>query len=424
MLTRLKELVDELNQTNSNKDKEVTLKKYPDLKQILSYVYNPYLKYNVSSANVKKMAHLVGDSGSKTIIDVLDDLNARKVTGHDAISLVNGYIAKHPSDAEMVYRILDGNIKARIDEKGINKVFPGTIPTFDVALANKYDDVSNKVNIFDGSWYVSRKLDGLRCLVVIDNDGNISTFSRTGKEFKTLQKVKDDYKSLKLKGIVFDGEICVLDANGKENFTKAISEVSKKDHTVENPCHLIFDCILYSEFIATKGTVKLSDRFKMLNKLIPTNLKHLKVLKQEILTEDLLTAYDKTIAAEGWEGAIFRQNTSYEGKRSNRMLKYKKFFDAEYIIKGVENGDIRFIEDGKEVTKVLLSSIVIEHKGKKVNVGSGFTIDDRKKYYADPKLIIGKTVNVKYFEESVDKDGNFSLRFPTIVHIYENGRNT
>ena len=56
----------------------------------------------------------------------------------------------------------------------INKAIPGLIPTFDVALAKAYDEkTQKKVNWQDG-WFVSRKLDGVRCLTVIDANGEPS----------------------------------------------------------------------------------------------------------------------------------------------------------------------------------------------------------------------------------------------------------
>jgi hypothetical protein len=36
--------------------------------------------------------------------------------------------------------------------------------------------------------------------------------------------------------------------------------------------------------------------------------------------------------------------------------------------------------------------------------------------------IIGKTITVQYFEETNNDKGGISLRFPTVKHIYENGR--
>ena len=40
----------------------------------------------------------------------------------------------------------------------------------------------------------------------------------------------------------------------------------------------------------------------------------------------------------------------------------------------------------------------------------------------DKSKIVGKTITVKYFEETTDEKGNPSLRFPILVYVYENGR--
>ena len=70
----------------------------------------------------------------------------------------------------------------------------------------------------------------------------------------------------------------------------------------------------------------------------------------------------------------------------------------------------------------MLKNIIIEHKGCKVQVGSGFSQEQRRYYYHNPNEIIGKTVTVQYFEETENQDGGYSLRFPVIKGIYETGR--
>ena len=67
--------------------------------------------------------------------------------------------------------------------------------------------------------------------------------------------------------------------------------------------------------------------------------------------------------------------------------------------------------------------ITINHKGTQVGVGSGFNFDQRKEFGKDHSKILGKTITVQYFEESKNQFGEYSLRFPVIKHIFENGRN-
>ena len=71
----------------------------------------------------------------------------------------------------------------------------------------------------------------------------------------------------------------------------------------------------------------------------------------------------------------------------------------------------------------MLSQVFIEHKGYKVAVGSGFSQEQRIKFHNDPSLIVGKLITCQYFEETQNQDGEWSLRFPVIKHIYDGKRN-
>jgi DNA ligase-1 len=70
----------------------------------------------------------------------------------------------------------------------------------------------------------------------------------------------------------------------------------------------------------------------------------------------------------------------------------------------------------------MLSAIKIPYKGNTVSVGSGFSIEQRQEFYKNPKKILGKTVTIQYFEETLNEQGLYSLRFPVLKHIYDSGR--
>ena len=124
----------------------------------------------------------------------------------------------------------------------------------------------------------------------------------------------------------------------------------------------------------------------------------------------------------GWEGLMLRKNTTYKGKRSDEVLKVKSFHDAEYVVLDVESDIQRVIVDGAEFSELMLKNIIIEHKGNRVQVGSGFNHEQRRYYFNNPNEIIGKQVTVQYFEETHNQNGGTSLRFPTIKAIYETER--
>ena len=124
------------------------------------------------------------------------------------------------------------------------------------------------------------------------------------------------------------------------------------------------------------------------------------------------------VSDNDWEGFMLRKDCEYEGKRSKNLLKVKTFEDAEYVVKDVEYDNHRIIENGKEIVERMLANVIIEHKGHKVSVGSGFSHSQRRYYYKHPSHLIGKIITVAFFEESVEKNGKLSLRFPTIKCIH------
>ena len=130
----------------------------------------------------------------------------------------------------------------------------------------------------------------------------------------------------------------------------------------------------------------------------------------------------KDAADGGWEGLMLRKNTIYKGKRSSDILKVKSFVDAEYTVVSVENSINRVIVEGKEIEEEMLKNVVIEHKGFKVDVGSGFSQEQRRHYFKNPEEIIGKTITVQYFEETYNDKGGISLRFPTVKVVHGDKR--
>jgi DNA ligase-1 len=424
-LRDLKRLVIELNQSNSTLDKKRILSKYPQCKEIIKWTYNPFKQYYVTSENLKKQNITSHTDMIKftDIFEMLDSLDKRKVTGHAAIASVNYFIEQNKAYDELIYRIIDRNLKTRTDAKIINQVWPGTIPQFEVALAERYEDFKSKVNFSTDSWYASRKLDGVRVITIIEK-GEVKFFSREGKEFLTLEKVKEEITKLNFNNVVLDGEMCIVDKNEKEDFAAMIKLIRRKDFTVPNPRYKLFDMIPLETFNNLGGQPRLSMRLNQLSKSIPKGNHILDVVEQRpISIEKELTDFIAEANTKSWEGLILRKDIPYEGKRSKNMLKVKQFLDAEYTIDDVEFGPIRVIVNGKEITETMLAAVKIKHKGNIVSVGSGFTIDDRRKYFKDPSLIKGKTATIQYFEETINEQGLYSLRFPVLKHLYENERN-
>ena len=426
----LQAFVDEMKSTSSLNIKKTIINAYgknPFIKSALVYTFDPYKKYYVTSKTCKKRSDLCDmNKIHDSIFHLLNDLNDRVYTGHDAIAMVNAFILQHKEYEDLIFSIIDRNMEIRASSSVINKVIPGLIPTFDVALATKYEE---KFCDFENEeWLASRKLDGVRCIIRKEGD-KVTAYSRQGNEFTTIQKVLDDVK-LMPGDFVLDGEICLMDENGNEDFQGIMKQIKRKDHTIANPKYIIFDYLSLKEFDTKEGDIKLSERIEDLRNLYKFHYDGyydtLSILDQDLVQDvehlnDMIAEADKA----GYEGVMLRKNVGYEGKRSKNLLKCKKFFDAEYEVLDVEFDTHRIIRDGKEVKERMLAQVWIEHKGYRVAVGSGWNQAQRL-WYAGNYLnesIVGKTITVQYFEETKNQEGGISLRFPTIKHIFENGRN-
>jgi DNA ligase-1 len=414
----LREFVNKMNSSNSTNHKAEVLKEYEHhdfVKKVILYVYHPYWNFGVTPENLKKRSDLVAsdeDSYSYFFI-LLDDLANRHITGHTAIAAVNRFIQDYSEFSDLLYQIFNRNLETRATTTIINRVWPKFIPTFEVSLAHDAAKVKG-VDILDGTWHVSRKLDGVRCICIVKGD-DVKFISRNGKEFHTLGKIKQEILRLGIDDVVLDGEICLMNEDGTDDFQGIMKQIQRKDHTIENPKYWIFDILQPTEFSgeieSPNFSVRVGSRTTWLSDIDATQI--LEVLPQvKILDETSLDELKAQSKDHNWEGLIARRDTPYQSGRTKNMLKIKEFFDAEYEVTSLIMGPQRIIVNGKEVEERMLSAVTIEHKGSKVQVGSGFTIEERQYYYKNPGEILGKIISVQYFEESRDQHGNNSLRFP------------
>ena len=423
----ISDFVEASNATNSNSDKLEVLKTYTQYESVckaLNYTYDTYKQYGVTSANCKKNSDLMGHPNTYgSLFTLLDDLNNRVCTGHTAIANVNRFVHENSIYKDLIFNIIDRNLKTRSTASMINKVKPGLIPTFDVALAKAFDEKTQKKVNWEDRWFVSRKLDGVRCLTVIDASGEPKFFSRQGKEFLTLDHLKLDIKALGLKNTVLDGEVCIVDQNGNEDFAGIIKEIKRKDHTIVKPYYWMFDMLSMEDFNSKTSEITFGQRITdLLDLSLGKGLTLIGVLPQEICNDQIFSAMMAQSKANGWEGLMLRKDAAYKGKRSDEILKVKQMFDDEYIVVDLENDVHRVIVDGAEVEELMLKNVIIEHKGNQVRVGSGFSHEQRRHYFENPNEILGKQITVQYFEESQSKSGEYSLRFPVIKAVYDGVR--
>lgn len=432
-LKELQELVDELNENNSKTWKKEVLARYPQCKDLLKVVYNPFTTFGVTSKTVKKMISVDGQKFAD-IFKLTDALANRSLSGHAALKAVNRFVEDNKKYEDLIWMILDRNLQTRANEKLINQVWPKFIPVFDLALVKDYEAYKHRVDFKNDNWYASRKMNGGRVVMKIYSKKNMISYSRYGNEFTSLDVLKEAIrKSLpkEYKSGVLDGEVCQLDENGKENFRQIIGDLKKKNFTIENPQYSLIDSLTHEEFESRESESLFTDRQDQLKYLYPKAVDHVKVLKQiRIKSEEHLEKLFKKAVSLGWEGLIIRKDTTYKGKRCPDLLRVKLWKYEEFKVTDVEMGMIRRIvkkdpDTGEvfkkptEITREMLAAAFIKYKNNVVRIGSGWNMEEREYYHKYPKKLIGAVLTIRYFEESTDKTtGLPSLQFPTMQIIH------
>jgi len=250
-----------------------------------------------------------------------------------------------------------------------------------VLLAHKWE------NEDPTGWYMSEKLDGVRCFW-----NGKTMWSRNGKQyFPPKFFVKDFPKS------PLDGELWT----GRSTFQKCVSYVRKQtplDHEWRNVKYMVFD--------APELKMTFKDRYKKMKEVFgKIKCPYIELLDHRIckgrsdLNDELAVVQNV-----GGEGLMIRNpNSFYENKRSRTLLKVKTFDDDEATIIGHEPGSGKYLN----MTGALR---VRNGAGVEFSVGSGLNDAMRAR---PPKI----GVKITYKHQGVSNRG--VPRFPTFLRIYQ-----
>ena len=403
------------------------------LKQIFIDTYDKNKKYYIKNIpELTTYGDLTIDDEYDTFHSTLMKLHYRDVTGNDAVEFLTKTLEHYTKgDQEILINIVQRNLKIGVSIENFNAVCP-VVSTFDVALAENLEKAKN-VDPIDGTYFASQKLDGCRTICFVNKntiDGDceyeIEFKSRQGKTFTTLDNLKPHVIDLFTfhgdGNYVIDGECCMIMEDGSESFKGIMKEITRKNHTIENPCYKVFDLLTLEEFNMEVESRLFSERLKELVDdwySSGVNAKFIDVIEQErIETQEDFDKWSQRVKEKGWEGFMLRKDVPYKSGRSKDLLKVKKFVTNDYYIKKVITGKATYNEGGSKEYDIV-SALVIEHRGNDVCVGSGLSKEQRLLWFKYPEQIVGMCVRVKYFEETQDsKTGLFSLRFPVLDYIY------
>ena len=295
-------------------------------------------------------------------------------------------------------KVLKKHLAIGASTKTVNKVFPGLVPTFEVALAQKFEEKRLKGK---SEVAVEPKLDGIRCFAIIES-GKALLYARSGKLISNFDSTIGEELS-KLPEGCYDGEIM------GEDFIALMRQAYRKENVVTDGTYLsLFDYVPMSEWKSRKAKMSCRARYKTLyDNLTGTgDLKYLKCIPRYTVPADydIIKSWHDDFVQQGFEGAMVKDlDAPYKFGRGPEVMKLKAFHDVDLKIDNLLEGT------GKHEGK--LGSVVVRFNGVNVQVGSGFSDDLREKIWNDPEEFLERTIEVRYQEETPDG----SLRFPTFV---------
>jgi len=373
---------------------------------------------------IKKVPERSGADGKGVSWDsftlALTGFVTRKVTGNTARDMLVK-LMDNSTNAQWngwYRRILIKDLRCGVSEKTINNVvakqYPDyAVPVFSCQLAH---DSANHEGKVCGKKIVEIKLDGVRVLTIVYPEGRVDQFSRNGKELLNFGHVKDQFAKVAaglMEPWVFDGEIM------SSSFQDLMKQVHRKSDVKANDAVLhLFDGMPLAQF--EKGGWKSDQLFRSnhLAKFMEFNgdkLSNVTMVGQEQVDLDTAAGQKrfKEINAQaiagGYEGIMIKDiKAPYQCKRSTAWLKLKPFIEVSLEVTDVEEGT------GKNVGRLgaLVCSGMDDGKLITVNVGSGFSDDNRIEFYRDRNLVVGRIVEVRADAVTQNQDGSYSLRFP------------
>jgi len=219
-------------------------------------------------------------------------------------------------------------------------------------LAKQVDKVTN-TKIFDKEWYASRKIDGLRCLIYMGDDGNLHTASRGAMNYDAAMSDILEHPDLiqlfkENPGLIMDGE-CY-----HHGYTlQQLNSVARTQKTAIDYGVLQF---YWYDIVDTNSTFEerwayMQDLVDVLNKtqfIVFDPEREFKngELRIQLVPQILISGYDNMLylhnnyVEEGWEGLVVRDPDKVyrPNGRTNDMIKIKCYKSEEFLITGYELG--------------------------------------------------------------------------------------
>ena len=390
----------------------------PVLHRFFSLTFDPWKNWGVSKydkpAGPGPRGH--GDDLLTEFLDLLVRLDKRELKGNAAKRAVSEIIASGDNLAQKwLERILWRNLRCGVSVTTVNKLWPGTVVPFAVALAGTLPTkgVNGNFVFSEPVTYpvrVEAKLDGLRC-VAVKHGGEVTMYTRNGTVLETLPRIKAAISALPGDNYVLDGEAMGEDWN--ESASVVMSAKSKKDDSTMR--YHVFDWVPFTDWQAQSTKLTYHERLQNLIATIgagpmmaqsPFRYVKSTIAHHEIDLRDFYTS----CLDENYEGVMLKDmQATYKWKRSSAILKLKPVATEEGVVVG-------WYHAGKATKRAgqFGGFKVLTPNGVVTRVGGGYTDKLKTEVNLAPDSYVGRIVECEH-QPPFTPDGK--LRFPVFCRF-------
>ena len=242
--------------------------------------------------------------------------------------------------------------------------------------------------------FMQPKLDGVRCIIQLDETGKVIAYSRTGKPWLNIRHILKDLKPwfAEHPEAILDGEL--YNHELRNDFEQIISLVRTQKPTAymrsKSKKLVQFHCYDYADgnevYSQRMQNLSVSDMYSYCVKYVPT---------WQVTSSGHANLKHKTFLEKDYEGSILRLDTVYQTKRSYGLQKFKDFHDAEATIVGYVPGK------GKRVG-TLGKFMMQDDKGVEFGCppGKGYNYKDLANILNNIHDYIGERATFTYFERT------------------------
>ncbi len=274
---------------------------------------------------------------------------------------------------------------------------------YEPMLAKEYDIKKVKFPVM-----VQPKLDGIRCLVHVEDGGSFLAFSRNGKPLSLPAHIEEDLRKcireseLRCPGKVFDGELYGHGLSFQETMSR-VKRLSTRHEDILAIKYCIYDLVSEDLFFCQRTAI-----VQEFTKYGTIGVEGVRT--QSCGSETEVELFHSSCVASGYEGSMVRTYSDFYhvGKRSWALMKKKDWQEGDFKIVDILEGE------GKNAgTAVFVMEM--SPGGPQFKATSPGTYEQKSAAWWDRNKLRGKICSVKYFELT---DAGIP-RFPEAIGIKE-----